>query len=208
MNEGWERDLDLPTSSGYTSIHSFLPNKRPSHSYGHPLSSEGYSNPHTHSMGPQQRSRTRNTTVSSIRKEDLEYGQVSGMEKALHCYKQNTEHLVLDQIPATLKNTLVRINIRYRGPARSRTAQPSVIWTTHDVPGETKLCDLFQLHYNKGGPLPRNDFFLQQLTRYLEHMPGTEKYWWDELAQERVMDLNWIFEENEVWLGCLVDEAS
>lgn len=143
-------------------------------------------------------------TVFPTAKQDRESKQqLPGMEAA-HCYEQE---ITLDQIPMNPKNTLVRINIRHRGPTRSRTAQTSTIWTTHDVPAETKLCDLFKLHYLKGGPQPHNGVFLQQIARNFKHMPGTEKYWWAELAREQVMDLNWIFEDNEVWLSCLVDKT-
>lgn len=146
-------------------------------------------------------------TVFPIAKQDPESKQqLSGVEVA-HCHEQEIEHPTLDQILMNPKNTLIRINIRHRGPTRSRTAQISIIWTTHDVPGETKLCDLFKLHYLKGGIQPHNGVFLQQIARDFEHMSGTGKYWWAELAQEKVMDLNWVFEDNEVWLSCLVDET-
>lgn len=127
---------------------------------------------------------------------------VKDLEKAPQCYEQNTAHSTLNHVPTNS----VRINIRHRGPVRSRTAQISVIWTTHDIPGKTKLCDLFKLHYHKGGPKPHDSIFLQQINRYLQHMTGTAKYWWAEHSQERVMDLSWVFEDNEIWLSCLIDE--
>lgn len=127
--------------------------------------------------------------------------------KAPRCYEQNTGHPIPEQVPTDPRNTLVRINIRHRGPSRSRAAQNSLIWTTHDVPGDTELCELFRLHHSKGGQQPQRGVLLQQIDRNLEHVSGTEKYWWAELAREKVMDLNWVFEDGEVWLSCLMDEV-
>lgn len=125
----------------------------------------------------------------------------------MKAHEQNTGHQTPDQILTDPKNILVRINIRHRGPSRSRTAQSSLTWTTHDVPSDTELCELFKLHYIKGGQQPHHGVFLQQIDRNFEHMSGTEKYWWAELAQEKVMDLNWVFEDGEVWLSCLIGEV-
>lgn len=62
------------------------------------------------------------------------------------------------------------------------------------------------LHYHKGGLQPHDKIFLQQINQHFKQMDGTEKYYWAEQSQERVMDLDWIFEDNEVWLSCLVDD--
>lgn len=148
--------------------------------------------------------------VITIKKRDpgREYEfKKEGMEEAPDYYEQNPGHPTLDRIPMIPENRLLRINIRYRGPIRSRITQMGIIWTTHDVSSETKLCDLFQLHYLKGGPQPRGEIFLQQISRHLKHIDGTEKCWWSELAPKRVIDVNWIFEDNEVWLGCSVGGA-
>lgn len=128
-------------------------------------------------------------------------------EKAPYCHEQNMGRPIPDQISTAPKSPSLRVNIRHRGPIRSRTAQVSVMWTTHDVPGETKLHDLFKMHYLSGGAQPHDEVFLQQITRDLEHMAGTERYWWAEPSQKRVMDLNWIFEDNEIWLSCSLGEA-
>lgn len=105
------------------------------------------------------------------------------------------------------KDAYLRINIRYRD--HDNAYGRCVIWTVHDVQGKTKLRDLFALHCLKGGPQPHmhihNRIFLQQMDQRLKQGDGTEKYCWGVHGHERVMDLNWIFEDNEVWLSCSVD---
>lgn len=117
-----------------------------------------------------------------------------------HSSTRNTNPIV-DPVPGITRNTHVRINIRY--------CSRSVIWTIHDVQGKTRLRDLFELHRHEGGPQPHvhDRIFLQQINQHFKQMDGTEKYCWVMHSQERIMDLNWIFEDNEVWLSCLVDNT-
>lgn len=112
----------------------------------------------------------------------------------------NFHHNELESAPK-----LLRINIRHRGPTRTRQAQAisGVLWTTHDIPSTMTLAQLFRRHI-KGGVVPDQTFILQQIDRRFEPVVGTRVFVWNELNMTKVADAGWVFDDGEVWLGSYI----
>lgn len=113
---------------------------------------------------------------------------------------QQPEGLTVDQyLLASPRNTL-SVHIGYTTSVHSLR---SLCWISYDISSEMRLRDLFLLHHLNGGPQPHDNVALQQIDRcFLRHIDGTDTYWFSEQDITRIMDTNWMFKDDEIWLGC------